>query len=74
MTKEQAIDYLRTRGMSDEQIRTIVNAFVCDAIDRRAVLNTLDFMDSVLDEKRTIKNYKELLKECYETLPPIMPQ
>ena len=45
-----------------------------DAISRQAVLKTLDDMDNVLDEDRTIENYKELLKECYEVLPPVNPQ
>lgn len=42
-----------------------------DTINRQAVLKTLDDMDNVLDEDRTIENYKELLKECYEVLPPV---
>lgn len=45
-----------------------------DAISRQAVLATLDDMDNVLDEDRTVKNYKELLKECYEVLPSVRPQ
>ena len=45
-----------------------------DAVSRQAVLETLDDMDNVLDEDRTIENYKELLKECYEVLPPVKPQ
>ena len=48
---------------------------VCkDAISRQAVLNTLDNMDKALDEDRTVENYKELLKECYEVLPSVTPQ
>ena len=45
-----------------------------NAISRQAVIKTLDDMDNVLDEDRTIENYKELLKECYEVLPPVNPQ
>lgn len=45
-----------------------------DLISRQAVLETLNDMDNVLDEDRTIENYKELLKECYEVLPPVKPQ
>jgi hypothetical protein len=44
-----------------------------DAISRQAVLNTLDNMDKVLDEDRTVENYKDLLKECYEVLPSVKP-
>jgi hypothetical protein len=45
-----------------------------DLISRQAVLETLDDMDNALDEDRTVENYKELLKECYEVLPPVNPQ
>ena len=45
-----------------------------DVVSRQAVLKTLDDMDNVLDEDRTIENYKELLKECYEVLPSVNPQ
>ena len=45
-----------------------------DVVSREAVIDTLDDMDNVLDEGRTIENYKELLKECYEVLPPVNPQ
>ena len=45
--------------------------FCEDAISRRAVLNTLDKMDSVLDEDRTLETYKELLVACYNDLPPV---
>lgn len=42
-----------------------------DAISRQAVLNTLDNMDSVLDEDRTVETYKELLTACYKDLPSV---
>lgn len=45
-----------------------------DAVSRKAVLETLDDMDNVLDEDRTVENYKELLKECYEVLPSVNSQ
>ena len=45
--------------------------FCEDAISRRAVLNTLDKMDSVLDENRTVETYKELLTACYKDLPSV---
>ena len=44
-----------------------------DAISRRAVLDTLDKMDSVLDENRTVEAYKELLTACYKDLPSVIP-
>lgn len=45
-----------------------------DCISRKAVLSTLDNMDSALDEDRTVDSYKELLKECYKVLPSVTPQ
>ena len=42
-----------------------------DAISRTAALNTLDTMDKALDENRTVEEYKELLRECYEQLPSV---
>lgn len=45
-----------------------------DCIRRKAVLETLDDMYNALDEDRTVENYKELLTECYEVLPPVTPQ
>lgn len=57
-----------------EEYLTIKQEPCEDAISRQAVLETLDDMDNVLDEDRTIENYKELLKECYEVLPSVKPQ
>lgn len=45
-----------------------------DAVKREAVLNTLDAMDKALDENRTVEAYKELLKECYKELLPVIPK
>ena len=44
-----------------------------NAVSRQAVLNTLDKMDSVLDEDRTLETYKELLVACYNDLPSVTP-
>jgi hypothetical protein len=44
-----------------------------DAVSRQAVLNTLNRMDSVLDEGRTVETYKELLIACYKDLPSVTP-
>lgn len=44
-----------------------------DAISRRAVLDTLNKMDSALDEDRTVETYRELLAACYNDLPPVTP-
>ena len=45
-----------------------------DAVSRKAVIDTLDRMDKVLDEDRTVETYKGLLKECYKVLTPVNPQ
>lgn len=58
-----------------EQEPTTKNDLGVDAVRRKAVLNTLDNMDSALDnEDRTVETYKELLKECYKVLPSVTPQ
>ncbi len=42
MNREQAINYLKSTGMRDEQIRTVVDAFTCeDVISRQAVLSKI---------------------------------
>jgi hypothetical protein len=60
-------EYLR------ETIKMLQTEPCKDVISRKAVLNTLDNIDKVLDEDRTVENYKDLLKECYEVLPSVKP-
>ena len=39
MTREQAINYLKSSGMSQEQIKSVTDAFTCeDCISRQAVI------------------------------------
>ena len=52
----------------------LTQEYCSDTISRQAVLDTLDNMDKALNEDRTVENYKELLKECYEVLTPAIPQ
>ena len=56
------------------QDSTTKNDLGDDCVRRKAVLNTLERMDKVLDEDRTVDSYKELLKECYKVLPSVAPQ
>lgn len=83
--REDAINFLK--GYLDEEVYTekcrnahemaikSLEQEPCeDAISRQAVLNTLNNMDKVLDEDRTVENYKDLLKECYEVLPFVTPK
>ena len=58
----------------DIAIETLEQEPTEDVVSRKAVLKTLNDMDNILNEDRTVENYKELLKECYKVLPPIRPQ
>lgn len=60
--------------VKDELEPTTKNDLGDDCVRRKAVLNTLERMDKVLDEDRTVDSYKELLKECYKVLPSVAPQ
>lgn len=60
--------------VKDELEPTTKNDLGDDCVRRKAVLNTLERMDKVLDEDRTVDSYKELLKECYKVLPSVTPQ
>ena len=64
------IDKFKDKGVCD----FYENEPCGDAINRQAVLNTLDRMDKALDTDRTVESYKELLTECYKDLPPVNPQ
>ena len=42
MTKEEAIYYLKSSGMSDEQIKSVIDAFTCeDCISRKATIDAI---------------------------------
>lgn len=73
MAQENGFDF---KDICEEYLNVlpVVTPQVKDAVSRQAVLKTLDDIDNVLDEDRTVENYKELLKECYEVLPPVKPQ
>lgn len=56
-------------------IDTLIGKEPCeDAVRRKAVIDTLDEMDKVLNEDRTVERYIDLLKECYTVLPSVNPQ
>ena len=79
-------DMIDKSNFSQEQYKTdLQSAYDCgyaqakndlgvDAVSRKAVLHTLDRMDSALDVDRTVETYKDLLKECYKVLPSVTPQ
>ena len=58
---------------TDIAIKALDQEHCEDAVSRKTVLNTLNRMNSVLDENRTVETYKELLTVCYNDLPPVMP-
>lgn len=82
MTKEE-LDFIGSMNMCDEISNEAYKKIVChcedqqpceDAVNRQAVLDTLDKMDKALDTDRTVENYKELLNECYKVLPSVTPK
>jgi hypothetical protein len=79
MTKEEAINYLKSSGMSDEQIRTVVDAFTCeDCVSRQAVLGIVRFENKWLFDARsnnvdTDIAFNGIISKIYD-LPPIQPK
>ena len=64
MDKDQAINYLRSLGMSEEQIDTVVKAFTCeDAISRQAAISHLTKARLVGDSRS--------MTEIFAELPPV---
>lgn len=70
----EVCNYCYKCSLWTEQEPTTKNDLGDDCVRRKAVLNTLERMDKVLDEDRTVDSYKELLKECYKVLPSVTPQ
>ena len=74
MTREQAINYLKSSGMSDEQIKAVMDAFTCeDCISREAVHDLIAtwLSDYLLDDTREIL---EVIDEKVEDLPSVTPK
>ena len=68
MTREQALNYMRSSGWSEEQINTVTDAFTCDdAISRQAVLELLNEYDPRLLLR---SDYRKMV----EDLPSVTPQ
>ena len=70
----EVCNYCYKCSLWTEKELTTKNDLGDDCVRRKAVLNTLERMDKVLDEDRTVDSYKELLKECYKVLPSVTPQ
>lgn len=81
MTREEAIAFFRDMNECtygnleavDMAIKALKQEPCEDCVSRKAVLNTLNRIDSVLDDNRTVETYKELLIACYNDLPPVTP-
>lgn len=62
MTREQAINYLYSSGMSSEQIRTIEETFISTAIDCIKAdireLATADTVDTLVDVSKIMNKYR----------------
>ena len=82
MTKEQAINYLYSSGMSEEQVKTVVEALEqepCeDAISRQAVLSYIYNDLGLGDEENGADIERQMeLESSYryvKSLPPVKPQ
>lgn len=76
MNIEQAINYLKSTGMSDEQIKAVMDAFTCeDCISRKAVLDIVRFENKWLFDARsnnvdTDIAFNGIISKIYD-LPPV---
>lgn len=71
MTNEEAIYYLKSSGMSDEQIKLVIDAFTCeDCISRRAVEKITWEEPSYTDALNALTEVREKVR----ALPPVTPQ
>ena len=66
MTREQAINYLRSSGMSDEQIKAIEDAFTADdCISKQALI------DDLYAKIRDVDTYERMM-DIVEAQPLMM--
>ena len=71
MTREQAKNYLRCSGLSEEQIHAVISAFMSeDAVSREAVIAVLDWHEH---EKCEIEGYIREIAEDIKALPSVAP-
>ena len=72
MSREQVINYLRSFGMSVEQIQAVERAFTCeDAISRQAVLDLAYTIETDDYSGNEIVDVVEI--EDIKQLPPVKP-
>lgn len=71
MNREQACNYLRSSGFSEEQIKAIEGAFTCD--DAISALNrVMEYTYGMLTAEKA--GLQHLIKSMLDDLPPINPQ
>ena len=63
MTREQAINYLYSSGMSSTQVKAVESAFTCHIIDRIKAdireLATADTVDTLVEVSRIMSKYRD---------------
>ena len=77
MLREEAINYIKSSGMSDEQIETVINALTCeDCISRQAAIDLADELkDDLPDDDRLsdmVMSHNEGILE-YQTKLSLLP-
>jgi hypothetical protein len=71
MNREEAIYYLKASGMSDEQIKSVIDAFTCDdCISREAVEEITWEEPSYTDALNAITEIRDKIRQ----LPSVTPQ
>ena len=70
MTREEAKNYLKSSGMSDEQIKTVIDALTCeDCISREEAINE---MSNAL--KRVFVEHRDIAEKAMNKLPSVTPK
>lgn len=77
MTREQAYNYLKSSGMTEEQIETVINAFTCnDCISRRALLDNLEKPMNWTDSEAELQEQRDYYGfiDLVESMPSVTPK
>lgn len=71
MTREEAINYLKSSGMTEEQIETVINALTCeDCISRKAAEEITWEEPSYTDALNVLTEVREKIRQ----LPSVTPK
>lgn len=75
MNREQAINYLKSSGMSEEQIKDIISALTCeDCISREQMMNLLDKVGGDFDKPREAVVPLDYVADMVADLPSVIPK